>query len=388
MRMKTITANNFKSLVEFRLDLAKVTCLIGLNGAGKSTVLQFIDFVAQQVRGNLKGWLEERRWKGKELHSRLSARKNIDFGIAFVTDDGIGGVSWKARFNTTHLHCPSERIETPGAILEVRDGHLRITDLTRTQESERVILDERISFSYEGSVLSQLKREALPSSLVGFKDYFSGIRSLDLLSPDVLRQRTRQSDGSLGLGGHKLSAFVYEIGSEKRSILSEKLKQVYQHLDDLESRPMKSGWKQLEIRESFGGRKFVTEARHMNDGMLRLIAILAEVQSDHRFVLFDEIENGINPEVVEFVINALTSARQQVMVTTHSPMILNYLGDEAAREGLFYLYKTPGGSTRAIPFFSIPSLSEKLKVMGPGEAFVDTDLSHLIDDIQQQAERR
>jgi predicted ATPase len=313
MRIRTISASNFKSLLDFRLELAKFTCLIGLNGSGKSTVLQFIDFIARQMRGDIKGWLEERHWRSRELVSRLTSRQNIDFFIAISTDEGDDAVSWNACFNTTLLHCTSERIETPGAILEVRDGNLSIVDLTRPETKDQVVLDERIAFSYEGSVLSQLKRETLPVSLRGFKDYFSGIRSFD-------------------------------------------------------------------------GSKLVTEARHISDGMLRLSTILAELQSDHRFVLFDEIENGINPELVEFVVNKLVGARQQVLVTTHSPVILNYLNDDVAREGVIYLYKTPGGATQAIHFFSIPSLAKKLEVMGPGEAFVDTKLTLLREEIEQMAE--
>jgi AAA15 family ATPase/GTPase len=124
-----------------------------------------------------------------------------------------------------------------------------------------------------------------------------------------------------------------------------------------------------------------TEARHVNDGLLRLMAILAELQTKDRFVLFDEIENGINPELVEFVIDNLVNAKQQVLVTTHSPMILNYLDDEAAKKGVIYLYKTRQGHTKSIPFFSIPSLAKKLTVMGPGEAFVDTNLTQLAEEI-------
>lgn len=120
--------------------------------------------------------------------------------------------------------------------------------------------------------------------------------------------------------------------------------------------------------------------------MLRLIAILAETQTAHRFLLFDEIENGINPELIEFVLDALVSAPQQVLVTTHSPMILNYLEDEVAREGVLYLYKTRKGQTRAVRFFDIPSVAEKLTVMGPGEAFADTDLATLHDEIEAAAE--
>lgn len=62
-------------------------------------------------------------------------------------------------------------------------------------------------------------------------------------------------------------------------------------------------------------------------------------------------------------------------------MILNYLEDETARQGVIYLYKSDRGHTKSIPFFSIPSLAEKLAVMGPGEAFVDTNLTELSAEI-------
>jgi predicted ATPase len=383
MRIQTITASNFKSLIDFKLDPAQFTCLIGLNGAGKSTVLQFIDFLARQVRGDLRGWLEERHWKPRDLNSRLGPRKNIVFRVSLTTNTGATWGWWRGTFNTRQLHCTSERIETPKASLEVQNGHLRILGQPDQGPHGNGTVSKLISFSYEGSVLSQLRTKALPPTLVRFKDYIGSVKSLDLLSPQYLRQRTRESDGSIGLGGQRLSAFLHELGQEGRDRLQRRLRKVYPHLKELETKSLRSGWKQLEMRESYSGAKLVTEARHINDGLLRLLAILAELQNDqHRFLLFDEIENGINPELVEFVIDALTSCDKQVMVTTHSPMILNYLDDEVAKAGVIYLYKTEEGYTRAIPFFSIPSIARKLTVMGPGEAFVDTNLTGLAEEIK------
>jgi hypothetical protein len=286
-------------------------------------------------------------------------------------------------FNTTQLHCTSERIETPDASLEVRNGHLRILGRAGSGPNGREAVSEPISFSYKGSVLSQLRPKALPPSLIGFKNYIGSIKSLGLLSPQFLRQRTRESGGSVGLGGQRLSAFLYELGPEGRDSLWKRLRKVYPHLKGLQTRSLRSGWKQLEIREDYSGTWLLTEARHVNDGLLRLLAVLAELQNDqHQFLLFDEIENGINPELVEFVIDALTSSQKQVLVTTHSPMILNYLEDGVARAGVIYLYKTEEGHTQAIPFFSIPSVAKKLTVMDPGEAFVDTNLTELADEIR------
>jgi predicted ATP-dependent endonuclease of OLD family len=399
--VRNITAKNFKSLVDFKLDLAKFTCLIGLNGAGKSTVLQFIDFLAQQVRGDIKGWLEERHWEAKDLKSQLMKKIKIDFSVG-LTDDRDKPATWAATFNTAVLHCTREEISAGNVELSVAGGSAEVTITRRwsglapgpPRTNSGTPSPQKVTFEYEGSILSQLKESTLPAALVEFKDFFLNVKSLDLLSPEHLRQRTRESGGSLGLGGQRLSAFLHELGTEKRRSLVRRLKPVYPQLEDLHTRALRSGWKQLEITEKYHGEKsgllpkMTTEARHVADGMLRLIAILAETQAEHRFLLFDEIENGINPELVEFVLDALVSAPQQVLVTTHSPMILNYLTDEVAREGVVYLYKTRDGQTRAIRFFDIPSVAEKLTVMGPGEAFADTDLTALRDEIEAVTEGR
>ena len=340
---------------------------------GKSTVLQCVDFLSQLVRGDIKEWLKERTWESRDLNSRLRTKRNIDFKVEIVDDDGRSCGSWGGSFNTTKHHCTSEHLSIHGTSLAVEDGAYSIHQplpssgirvggrpLVTQAPTER-----SIDFSYEGSILSQLKDTGLPGPIAEFKQFLQSIRSLDLLSPEQLRQKTRESSGSLGLGGKRLSSFVHELGPERRAGLSDQLKRVYKHLENMNVRSLRSGWKLLEIQERFGDKKFSTEARHINDGMLRLTAILSELGSDHRFVLFDEIENGINPELVEFVIDLLTTTTKQVVVTTHSPLILNYLRDDVARKGVMYLYKGDDGYTQAVPFFEIPSLAKKLEGHGP-----------------------
>jgi len=394
MRIRAIRANNFKSLVDFKIELAKFTCLIGLNSAGKSTVLQFVDFLAQQVRGDIEGWLSERNWSSGDLKSQLTNKKNVDFTVE-ISDDSRGSVTWEASFNPDQLRCTHERIRAGRAFLNVSGGTVRVGESSASeQRAGGRVSPQEITFTYQGSILSQLKEAALPTPLVEFKRFFLNVESLELLSPEYLRRRTRESGKTLGLGGQRLSAFLHELGVEKRRRLVSRLKSAYPQLEDLQTRALRSGWKQLEITEAYRGEnsglfpKMTTEARHVADGMLRLIAILAETESEHRFLLFDEIENGINPELVEFVLNTLISAPQQVLVTTHSPMILNYLDDDVAREGVVYLYKTADGRTQAKRFFDIPSVAEKLSVMGPGEAFADTDLTALQEEIETVPEGR
>ena len=382
MQVRKISARNFKSLVDFELGLAKFTCLIGLNGAGKSTVLQFVDFLAQQVNGDIRDWLRTRGWDAKDLKSQLTKKVNIDFSVHLI-DDSDETATWEASFNPNRLHCTHERIVIADAELDVHGGKVRVRS-TPSSESR----DQQIAFTYEGSILSQLRESTLPPRLVDFKSFCENIKSLDVLSPELLRQRTRTPVESLGLGGRGLPGVLHKLGAMEREELAARLRKAYKQLRGVETKSLRRGWKKLDFEEQFDGTKLVTDAHHVADGMLRVTAILAEIQSGHRLLLLDEIENGINPELIEFVLDALVAAPQQVLVTTHSPMILNYLDDEVARRGVIYLYKTRKGHTQAIRFFAIPSVAEKLNVMGPGEAFADTDLSALQDEIEAVTEGR
>ncbi|WP_159279901.1 AAA family ATPase, partial [Klebsiella pneumoniae] len=72
----------------------------------------------------------------------------------------------------------------------------------------------------------------------------------------------------------------------------------------------------------------VTNAKHINDGMLRILIILASQRSSSKFQQFDEVENGVNSEITEKLVETFIRSPQQVLITTHSPIILNFIDEE------------------------------------------------------------
>uniref|UniRef100_UPI002FDAD418 AAA family ATPase n=2 Tax=Rivihabitans pingtungensis TaxID=1054498 RepID=UPI002FDAD418 len=68
----TVIIKNFKSLENVTFRLGKFNCLVGMNGAGKSTVLQALDLLAQLMHGNVDQWLKTRGWESKDLPCRTS----------------------------------------------------------------------------------------------------------------------------------------------------------------------------------------------------------------------------------------------------------------------------------------------------------------------------
>jgi predicted ATPase len=403
MKIKSIKVDNFKSLVDFNLPLAKFSCLVGLNGSGKSTVLQFFDFLSQQFRGDLSGWLKKRQWEPSDLNSKLTRKQNISFEIllSHIDIDFLDvpvEIKWSASFNRQSLRCTAERVEwNEFLLLKVEDGDYQISTLdiqteevhdfeegevwTESYQFRKSVFSGEITFDYQGSLLSQIKESQLPRELLELKKFFVDLHALDLLAPELLRQRTRDAGNSLGLGGEKLSAFLHEIGEAKRADIQAKLAKVYPRFRHLDILSLRSGWKSLTVQEQFGDTIVKTEARHVADGFLRMLAVFAQLSKEQSFLLLDEIENGINPELIEFLIDELVGASPQVLITTHSPMVLNYLEDDIAIEGVIYIYKAKNGATQAIRLFDIPAMREKLTVMGAGEVYEDTLLTQLNDEI-------
>ncbi|MEJ5861648.1 AAA family ATPase [Pseudomonas farsensis] len=375
------SVHGFKSLAKFSLDgISNFTCLVGLNGSGKSSVLQAIDFASHLFRGDVANWLSKRAWSISDLHSKYSAHSNILVAFTFLLDNGKY-YNWVAGFNRTTLTCSTESVsEYPGgrSIFQLGRGKYTICDSSPV----------KVDFNYAGSILSALKDDVLGPELVGIRDLMLSISSLELLSPHLMRYSLRDAATDIGVGGEKLSPYLYGIKGERRESLVRLLRNFYPSVVDFKVKQERAGWKKLHIIEEFNGDLIETEAKHVNDGLLRILAILAQADSGKSLLLFDEVENGVNPEIVERLVEVLQNSGRQILVTTHSPMILNYLSDDVAKDSVHFIYRSFDGGTRQKLLFDIPKMKSKLEFMGPGEAFVDTSLSGLAKECASYDESR
>lgn len=93
-------------------------------------------------------------------------------------------------------------------------------------------------------------------------------------------------------------------------------------------------------------------ARVLSEGTLRLLGLLALTGADEAPALigFEEPENGIHPRRIELIAKFLETQKgleqTQYIVTTHSPILPNFLPDNS----LFVANRTKEGETRIDPF--------------------------------------
>ncbi len=395
--------DNFKSLVDFELPLSHFNCLIGLNGAGKTTLLQALDFASHVMSGEVDKWLHARGWVPADLISRLGKKSNIELAIELEIN-GLT-VRWEGTFNRARLACTREIAKVTDLHMDgswFADGSFRRDGSFYELNKGKYWLSPEgqwndISFNYSGSLLSQLKDNQLSPLLHMLRDSIQAIRSLDLLSPEQLRRKTRLSDlaDDIGSSGQQLGAFIHQLKPIEREQLLVALKRYYPQVTKIHTSVLRGGAIKLELHESYLSESeisegqsglfpedLVTEARHINDGMLRLLAILAQQFSPYEFVLFDEIENGVNPEITEALVDALVHSPKQLLVTTHSPLVLNYLEDETARDSVVLIYKRPDGVSRAVRFFDVRIAAERLECLSPGESMLDLSLQRVAESAE------
>ncbi len=218
--IEAVTIQNFKSLEDVELLLSKFNCLVGMNGAGKSTILQALDLLAQLMHGNVDQWLAARGWESKDLRCRTSHSPRLTTLMVGLSLEDDRCLSWNAILNRYTMRVVSEAV------------HIQDEEIFRVSGSRFKLLGQQheITQDYTGSLLASLKDALLPPELKTLRDTIRNIRSLELLSPHLLRKRSRAQDKDIGAGGEKLSGFLATLKGEQKAHLLAVLCQFYPQL--------------------------------------------------------------------------------------------------------------------------------------------------------------
>lgn len=377
--IRTISVRNFKSLKAFRLDLNHNTALVGLNGAGKSTFLQALSFLSAAMSGTVKEWLSTRTWDKAELHGGLPPG-DADALMTFSVDLEVstGFLRWEGVCDTTlnDVRCIKEVVvhsSTPG--FDPADSRIVWSQDGKSFRGHGQPLME-IAQGYQGSLLSSLFENLLPAECVELKKCLAGIRSLDLLSSSDLRAPAKLNasapDRDVGVRGERIAAFLHHQSEEwihEKLVLQ--LQKFFPNVTGLRTGFVAHNMVQLYVRERFDGHELEIPSTHCPDGLLRVLALLAEMRCADGLLCLDEIENGLCMDVLDKLMRSLPKMRRQILFTTQSVIALNYV----AREDVRILYRDRLGGTRS---GLLADLKENRKYIDfyeePGDALYFTSL--------------
>ena len=330
--LRTLRIESFKAFNDVTVEFQPLTVIIGPNGSGKSTVLQAIELLGGLVRLSLSEVLESHGWDYNNL-PRLKA-PNRQFGF-MVELDTSATLEWEIRLGARRRPgIALERVTARATDELLMDRTGRTMERYNRQTHKYEAIRQTLTSSWLAAVDDE-DADAFPE-LVGAAGWARRIYPYIALDPARLREPSRRAE-TIGSSGEHLAGFLRQLRDRKPDAFARILKRLrarYPHVSDITLRHGTAGWTRIEVTESWGGNRVTVNAKQVSDGLLRLLAISAlhEVEPPPSVLMFDEIENGVHPHLLAGLISMLRSLSHkgdtQVVVTTHSPIALNFVDPE------------------------------------------------------------
>jgi predicted ATPase len=135
--------------------------------------------------------------------------------------------------------------------------------------------------------------------------------------------------------GHDLASLLLRMPKERLVRIAKRLNAIFPGVEGLDVEAVGNEHR-FTVRERMrargGTRAFDIPSALLSEGMRRLVAIFAllEVEPRPSLLAIEEIENGLDPWTLQGVLDALraASAEIQIVLTTHSPFLLDHVAPE------------------------------------------------------------
>ncbi len=349
-----ITIQNFKSLHDVTVELGPFTVLVGKNGAGKSSFLQALQMLSWLVRyRSINDALEDHELSyGELVHLRASSSKMDLFVRTTIPDPTDASLSVTADMSIIlakrrHVHVKSEFClpgEFLGRSLDDAIEHGRFF----SGRSGRAIMVAR-----ENGHLISYKNVSLPHSILldvaeraeefpvlsAIANELASFMHYEIWGPEFLRQASAGNAAVLAERGQNLPSVLHDIRDkrpEEFQRLIAEVRRSYPWLDAMEFRRLgerRFALSFLEQTTDKRKRRVRYQPSQVSDGFLRLLALTTlKYQAGRPGIIgFEEPENGMHPGMLQEAVMRLrdVAARgTQVIITTHSPFLLQYLLSE------------------------------------------------------------
>jgi predicted ATPase len=310
--LKRVSIQNFKSLKDVTLDLQKVNLLIGPNNSGKTNFLKALEYMVKDNTNQQEPDYERLAFnlnKGKKIELELIFDPNILF-VCIVTENSEiqrskGSIENSEKKYGSFLHYNPQGLKIElGPLLIYKPEPNKLTKPGPVGTGAETV-------------------DADASNLVGF---------LDLMLGKYRRPIFNRTEKDL----HTCIPEFDEINLEDAPPTDELKK----HFGD-------KSFKKIGLTNSKQGITYWAD--ELSEGTLYFLALLCIINQPNppKLLLLEEPEKGIHPrrihEVVQFILRLSEEKDVQIIMTTHSPIVVDMFKDMP--ESVFIFDKDEEGAT-------------------------------------------
>jgi len=329
----------FRSLASAQIVLDNPTFLVGRNGAGKSNLADAFSFIAEAMATPLLT-VFDRRGGYRSVVSRDALSQRPRGGLGIVVELRNLGVSEKATYGFALQPREDDGFEVQQEVCTVTQEDGSVMHFGRSEtgfvSSPAVDIREPVEERGEMVLKPAVEPDALALPLVAghypfreVHDVLSGMRVYKI-DPLVLQSPQSPDEGRrLLANGSNAASVLKHLGRqfpEELPNVRDLLAAIVPSMIDVN--PTMYGNKlSLEFTQQLNSDRVAFDAADMSDGTLRALGLITAVfqRPTPPIVVIEEPELTMHPGALGAILDLLqhASERMQVVVTTHSPDILD-----------------------------------------------------------------
>jgi len=321
--------NNFRSLKHINLPLHSLNVLCGLNGSGKSNIVDSIRFLKDALRLGVKEAIAKRGGV-RDILCKTSHDKEIKFYFEFRKPELSGFYSFSVEIQDVQfiLKCEKLSIHTKKNTKDENTIHFDSSQKTLTATHEGKI--KPIIFPESIINKNELALPALRSITIELNDVFQLLTNFSFYNiiPDYLRvPQILTEPHPLDEHGKNLSSTLKYL--KERTDNTYLLNLLKAAIHNFNNYSIESIGEYLVTRIHYlPDRSF--ELSQESEGTLKLLGLLTAINQhstkpDSLFVV-EEPELNIYPETTSVIGEAIKelSLYNQVIITSHSPDLIDF----------------------------------------------------------------
>ena len=310
--LTSINIQKFKGIREIDLQLAAINVLVGGNNAGKSSILQAIQFAVSVAQTTSA---QNTRWAGDRMPSSLSSSDLIYSPVNDIYSLGFNGLLQEELAEAIQIKFSSRSDQ---AKIIVRKGR-----------------NKNITIAIEGKTLGQHLR-SLEDPFCIIVPGLAGIPAQETYkTPTVVRRLAARGDSN-SVFRNILLQLTRRPGDWDE--FAQLLEEIYPGIDVTVSFDEQAD-EFIRATITQAGRTLPIDAS--GTGVLQAIQILSYVfLFKPRLLILDEPDSHLHPnnqrKLVEILLKAQSKNHAQIIISTHSKYIIDELQDAAA---IFWINK-------------------------------------------------
>lgn len=381
-RIKRIKIHNFKNFKDIDVELQKLNIIIGQNSSGKSNFKQIFSFLRDIVTKGLEEAIAS-QGGGKYIRNFTSKDKTLKIEIQFVSElsNEVQRVHPRGDYGimitTTDIVYKFSLQFNKNLSYKITEDELIITGSFEDPSRENKIISGKIIFSKRGkevkrkydfptiagSILQRQyeifefspftdKQLLIESKLFGYmvENWYGFLTNIGIydFEPKSLKTHSDARSGfKLNESGSNLSFIIDHLikNSKKRKILENNMRFLLPFLKSVLTERANDGSSRFNLQEIYNTQKL--PAIYVSDGTANILAlVLILFLQNNKLSVIEEPERNIHPGILSNLIQLMdeSSDDNQVIITTHNPIILDHVG----LENILIITRKTNGESRII----------------------------------------